>query len=88
MKKMYDLLRPFLGFLSILLGFLVSLTPIPLGTALTVTGMVMLSPEIKPFRSLLNWIEHRDPTSKQWVARIITSLRVKLIPVPVEASNK
>ncbi|MDX1585603.1 MAG: hypothetical protein R3222_02620 [Balneolaceae bacterium] len=88
MKKFYNLLRPLLGVFSILLGFLVSLTPIPLGTAFTISGIIMLSPEIKPFRSLLDWLERRDPTPRQWISRIITTLRVKLIPVPAEASSK
>lgn len=88
MNKFYDAFRPFLGVLCFLLGVLVSFTPLPFGSLIMLTGIIMTSPEVKLFRSLLKWIEEKDPTEKQWAGRVINSLQVRLIPVPVKSENK
>ncbi|NGP77553.1 hypothetical protein G3570_12970 [Balneolaceae bacterium YR4-1] len=87
MLKFYDTFRPLLGVLCFLLGILVSFTPLPFGSLIMLTGIIMTSPEVKFFQKLLKWIEEKDPTRKQWAAKVISTLQVRLIPVPVKAEN-
>lgn len=84
MLKFYDTFRPLLGVLCFLLGIVVSFTPLPFGSLIMLTGIIMTSPEVKFFRTLLKWIEDKDPTRKQWASKIISTLQVRLIPVPVK----
>lgn len=88
MTKFYDAFRPLLGVLCFLLGILVSFTPLPFGSLIMLTGIIMTSPEVKMFRSLLRWIEEKDPTQKQWAGRVINTLSVRLIPIPVKSDNE
>ncbi len=88
MLKFYDAFRPLLGVLCFLLGILVSFTPLPFGSLIMLTGIIMTSPEVKFFRTLLKWIEEKDPTQKQWAGKVISSLQVRLIPVPVKSDNE
>lgn len=87
MLKFYDTFRPLLGVLCFLLGILVSFTPLPFGSLIMLTGIIMTSPEVKFFRTLLKWIEDKDPTRNQWAAKVIGTLQVRLIPVPVKSEN-
>ncbi|MGK7369698.1 MAG: hypothetical protein ACNS64_05745 [Candidatus Halalkalibacterium sp. M3_1C_030] len=48
----------------------------------------MTSPEVKFFRTLLKWIEEKDPTKNQWARRVINSLQVRLIPIPVKSDSE
>ncbi len=87
MTKFYDAFRPLLGVLCFLLGILVSFTPLPFGSLIMLTGIIMTSPEVKMFRSFLKWLKEKDPTNKQWAGRVINTLSVRLIPVPVKSDN-
>lgn len=85
MAKVYDTFRPLLGVLCFLLGILICFTPLPFGSLVMLTGIIMTSPEVRILRSFLSWLERKDPTKKQWASRIIGTLEIKLIPAPVRA---
>ena len=63
------LLRPLLGLVSLLLGVFFAIVPIPLGLPFLLVGAVLLSPEIKPLKRLIEWIERRDPTKGKHFSR-------------------
>ncbi len=82
MKSIYKVSRPFLGVSCFLLGIIISFTPLPFGSLVMLTGIIMTSPEIKFCRSLLSWIQDKDPTKKQYLGRLIHTLQLRLIPEP------
>lgn len=80
MKAFYESSRPFLGVICFLLGIIISCTPLPGGSLFMLAGIIMASPEIKLCRTFLVWIEDKDPTSKQYLGRLIEALQLRLIP--------
>ena len=72
---LYYLIRPILGLLSLLFGVVFSLTPLPFGLLMLTLGVILLAPNFKPFRLLLDWVERNDRTRKQVFASTISKLR-------------
>lgn len=82
MKGFYKLARPYLGGLCFVLGIIISVTPLPAGSLFMLTGIIMTSPELKICRSILSWIEGKDPTDNKYFVRLIRTLQLRLIPEP------
>lgn len=88
LDKLYNTLRPLIGVVCFLIGIIVSFTPLPLGMFFMLTGVIMLSPEVKLFRSMLKWIEEKDPTKNQLAGRLITLLEAKLVPASISSNHE
>lgn len=58
---MLNTIRPFLGFIIIILGIVLFILPIPLGMPIILVGLTLLTPEFKVFRVIVEKAENINP---------------------------
>jgi|GEM_PF-2555042 hypothetical protein len=58
---MLNTIRPFLGFIIVILGIVLFILPIPLGLPIILVGLTLLTPEFKSFNVIVVKVENINP---------------------------
>ena len=58
---MLNTIRPFIGFIIVILGIVLFILPIPLGMPIILVGLTLLTPEFKFFRVVVERVERINP---------------------------